>query len=129
KATELFDRRKQRQAELNRAQPEESLEEQLYSVIALIPQDEAGAFLAMSAFESKVGSVINFKFLRECAPAIAKRYPRPWMEWRNKNHSFSKFLDEMANGPLLQGHDLVAAVKAKLPSRPAATKPTEADNG
>jgi hypothetical protein len=117
KACELHDRRKQRQAELNRDKPDESLAEQLYSIIALVPHEEVGAFLAMSAFESKAGNIVNFRFLRECAPAISKRYAKAWQEWRNKDHRWTKFLDEVASGPLLEGHDLVAAVKGKLPAR------------
>jgi hypothetical protein len=94
-----------------------STEQALYDVIALVPHEEVGAFLAMSAFRSKVGNINSFKFLRECAPAIKNRYPQQWNEWRCQSHLWTQFLDEMANGPLLQGHDLVAAVKGKLPAR------------
>ena len=94
-----------------------STEQALYDVVALVPHEEVGAFLAMSAFRSKVGNINSFKFLRECAPAIKNRYPQQWNEWRCQSHLWTQFLDEMANGPLLQGHDLVAAVKGKLPAR------------
>jgi hypothetical protein len=106
-----------------------STEQALYDVVALVPHEEVGAFLAMSAFHSKVGNINSFKFLRECAPAISRRYSKAWQEWRCQNHSWTQFLDEMANGPLLQGHDLVAAVKGKLPARLTVNPTIEADNG
>jgi hypothetical protein len=49
---ELREKRKQRQAESSRENPEPSLEEALYGVIASIPEGHVGAFFAMSAFNS-----------------------------------------------------------------------------
>jgi hypothetical protein len=77
-----------------------------------------GAFLAMSAFANKVGNIANFKFLNECAPAISKRYPEDWAAWRSKHQPhWHAALDKAASGPLLQGDELVAAVKGGLPVR------------
>jgi hypothetical protein len=110
--------RDDRKAARLRADDDElSTEQAIYDVIALIPQEEVGAFLSMCAFHSKVGSIHNFRFLKECAPAIKARYPKQWNEWRCQSHLWTKHLDDMANGPLLQGRDLVAAVKAGLPPR------------
>jgi len=61
---------------------EVSVEEALYDVIALVPQEEVGAYLAMCAFHSKTGGIHNFRFLKECAPAIKHRFPKQWEEWR-----------------------------------------------
>jgi hypothetical protein len=95
-----------------KAGPEAGLEEQLYDIIALVPREEVGAFLAMSAFASKVGNVVNFKFLNECAPAIARRYPEDWSAWRSKHQPhWHAALDKAASGPLLQGDDLAALAR------------------
>jgi hypothetical protein len=112
-----------------KAGPEENLEEQLYGIIALVPTEEVGAFLAMSAYANKVGNVVTFKFLNECAPAISKRYPADWASWRSKHQPhWHAQLDAAASGPLLQGDDLVAAVKGALPVRVATKQTAETDN-
>jgi hypothetical protein len=115
-------------ARLRVTDDEVSTEQALYDVIALVPHEEVGAFLAMSAFHSKVGNINGFKFLRECAPAIKARYPKQWEEWRCQDHRWTKHLDDAVNNnPLLQGHDLVAAVKAKAPARSKPPVSTETD--
>src|SRR6516162_9646894 len=82
KATELFDRRKQRQRELNAAKPQENLQETLAALIASVPEQGIGAFLALSSFRSNTGGLINFPFLSECAPVVARYYPSEWQRWR-----------------------------------------------
>jgi hypothetical protein len=111
--------RDDRTASRLRARDDEvSVEEALYDVIALVPDDEVGAFLAMSAFHSRVGSIHNFRFLKECAPAMKARYAKQWDGWRCQDHRWTKHLDDAANNnPLLQGRDLVAAIKGVMPSR------------
>jgi hypothetical protein len=109
-----------------KADPEASLEEQLYDIIALVPTQEVGAYLAMSTWANKVGDISSFRYLKECAPAISKRYPHDWTVWRAKcQPRWYVTLDEAANGPLLQGDSLVAAIKAALP---AIKQPAEATN-
>jgi hypothetical protein len=110
-----------------KAGPEENLEEQIYSIIALVPTEEVGAYLAMSTWANKVGNITSFKFLNECAPAISRRYAADWAAWRSKlKPHLHEALDKAASGPLLQGDDLVAAVKGSLPVRIKQT--AEADN-
>jgi len=122
KATELFDKRKQRKAEAN-AQPELSLEEQLADIITSVPESGCGPFLALSCFRSKTGNLINFPYLAEVAPVIARYFPGEWQLWRasEKAHWVQDFLDKQAANPFLEPAQLAIAIKNKAP-RP--TKPT-----
>jgi len=128
KATELFDRRKQRQRELNAAKPEESLEENCAAIINLVPEQGCGSFLALSAFLHSGGFIASFPFLAEVAPIIAQYYPTEWFKWRanEKQQWVTDHLDRMAAGPFLEGDALIAAVKDK--ARKSVVKPIEETN-
>jgi hypothetical protein len=129
KATEFFDRRKQRK-EAASAQPELTLEELLADIITSVPESGCGAFFAMSTFRSKTGNLINYPYLAETAPIIARYFPSEWQIWRasEKAHWVHDFLDRMAAGPFLEPAALAIAVQNKAP---APTKPTAEviDNG
>ena len=131
KATELFDRRKQRKAELNAAKPEESLEENLAIVIALVPESGCGAFLALSSFIHGGGFIGSFPFLAEVAPIISRHFPGDWQRWRarEKQQWVTDFLEKAAAGPVLEDDALIDAVKGKAPKiKPNPTKEiTDAD--
>jgi len=102
------------------AQPEATLEEQIADIIVSVPESAVGVFLAMSCFHSNRKNIINFPYLKECAPVIAKTYPKEWADWRSKHHQqWRSHLDEMANGVVLEPDALSAAVKAKAPARSA----------
>jgi hypothetical protein len=114
----LLNRLEREEAAINADKSEESLEENLAVIIATIPESAAGAFLAMSHFNSTCGNLINFPFLRECAPIIAKTYPAEWARWRSKaREDWRSYLDEMANGPVLESDELSHAVKARAPAK------------
>jgi hypothetical protein len=101
------------------AKPEESIEEQIADIIIILPESAAGAFLALSCFHSNRQNIVNFPYLKECAPVVAKTYPKEWAGWRSKHREqWHPFLDGMAAGPVLEPDALSAAVKAKLPTRP-----------
>ena len=126
--TELFDRRKQRQRELNAAKPEESLEENLAAIITLVPEQGVGSFLALSSFIHSGGFLGSFPYLAETAPIIARYYPTEWFKWRalEKQKWVTDFLDKAAAGPFLEGDALIAAVKDK--ARKSVVKPIEETN-
>jgi hypothetical protein len=127
KGIELRDRRK---TALNSAQPEESLEGNLAAIIALVPEQGVGAFMGMSAFIHAGGALINYPYLAETAPIIARYYPTEWMRWRQKESGQTRwvleFLDKMAAGPVLEDDALIAAVKGKV--RKSIVKPIEETN-
>src|SRR5262249_17054826 len=116
-------KRQQRQREAAENSREESAEEVLCSVIASVPESAAGAFLALSAFRSNAGNIINFPFLKEVAPVIAKTYPAEWASWRAKESSegghrwCADFLDRMAGSPFLEGDELTGAVRSRLAAK------------
>jgi hypothetical protein len=121
KAIELLNKMDREEAEAKAAAPEETLEEMLASVIRSLP-DGLGAVLAMSTFEKTAKNIVNFPFLKECAPVVAKNFPDQWQAWRDKNGPFRKwaleFLDRVAAGPVLDDAALDAAVSVKAPRRP-----------
>ena len=102
--------------------PETSLEEDLAGIICLLPKDAAGAVIAMEAFFNGAGNVLNFPFLKLCAPVVSKLYPNDWKRWRDKSGPHRQWavetLDRVAAGPVLDDEALVAAVRAKTPRRP-----------
>jgi hypothetical protein len=107
------------------AQQEVSLEETLARLIASVPIQGAGAFLAMATFHEGAGNLINFPFLTLCAPVVATNFPADWARWREAASSqWHAFLDRMAAGPRLGDDELVIAVKAKVPAKFVA-KPAE----
>ena len=117
KSIELLNKLEREEAEINNAKTEETLEETLAAIIAAVRESAVGAFLAMSAFHSSAGNLVNFPFIRQCAPVVAKTYPAEWAHWRSKHREdWRSFLDEMAKGPLLEGDELNRAVKAKVPT-------------
>ena len=92
-------------------------------VICALPLAGWGAALVLGSFFKAYGNIINFKFIREVAPLVAKKFPAEWARWREKHNLPGKewmldFLDELAAGPLLVGDELVAAVTAKHPGGP-----------
>jgi hypothetical protein len=132
KAIELLHKMEEKEAALNATKPEESLEENLAALITLVPEQGAGAFLALSGFIHAGGFIGSFPFLAEIAPLLSRHYPGDWQRWRarEKHQWVTDFLDKAAAGPLLEDNALIAAVKHKSPVvRP--TKPTAevADNG
>jgi hypothetical protein len=128
KAIEAFQKREATKKEVAENSRDESLEGNLAEIVAAVPESSAGAFLAMSAFRSSFGSVVNFPYLRECGPVVAKSYPAEWAQWREKSGGqWHEFLDRMAAGPLLEGDELTRAVKARAPAniRPPANSTSE----
>jgi hypothetical protein len=133
KGTEVLSRLERDEAEAN-VQPEPSVEEALYEVIASIPEGHVGAFFALSAFNSNCGGLTNFQFLRECAPVIARDYPKEWSQLVAKQREdWRPRIEEAAKGPVLEGDSLINAVKARLWAKNVLSpKPSNAeisDNG
>jgi hypothetical protein len=93
--------------------------ENLAAIIALVPEQGAGAFLGLSSFMHAGGAIINYPFLAETAPIIARYYPTEWKRWRQKESGQTRwvleFLDKAAAGPILEDDALIAAVKRKPP--------------
>jgi hypothetical protein len=106
------------------SQPEETLEENLAAIITLVPEQGAGAFLAMSGFIHAGGFVGSFPFLAEVAPIISRHFPGDWQRWRarEKQQWVLDFIDKAAAGPILEGDDLITAVKRKPPKVRPPTK-------
>ena len=98
-------------------QPEETLEENLATLITLVPEQGAGAFLAMSSFIHAGGFIGSFPFLAEVAPVLSLHFPGDWQRWRarEKEQWVTDFLDKAAAGPVLDEGALSAAVKRKAP--------------
>jgi hypothetical protein len=98
-------------------QPEETLEENLAALITLVPEQGAGAFLAMSSFIHAGGFIGSFPFLAEVAPVLSLHFPGDWQRWRarEKQQWVTDFLDKAAAGPVLDEGALIAAVKRKAP--------------
>jgi hypothetical protein len=111
---------------------EPSLEDSLYAVINALPESGLGAAFALGTFFNATGNVINFKFLSEVAPIVAKNFPTEWARFCSKHPRgdwAADFLNKMAAGECLEGEALVAVVKAKMPTRfVAPVKPTEEAN-
>lgn len=124
KAIELLNKMQREEAEAN-AKPEENLEETCAALIALVPQEGAGSFLALSAFLNSGGFIGSYPFLAETAPIVARHFPTEWFKWRAKEKEqwVTDFLDKAAAGPVLEEGALFAAVKGKVPKvRPNPTK-------
>jgi hypothetical protein len=68
KGTEVLSRLEKEEATAN-VQPEETAEENYAALIALIPEEGCGAFLALSGFIHAGGFIGAFPFLAEVAPA------------------------------------------------------------
>jgi hypothetical protein len=117
KSIELLSKMDAQEAAANAAQPEESLEQTLAAIITAVPESAVGAFLAMSSFHSNAGNLVNFPFIRQCAPVVSRTYSAEWARWVAKHRQdWRVFLDEVAKGPLLEGDELARAVKAKVPT-------------
>jgi len=127
-ATGIKLRDERRAARVQASSQEETLEQNLAAIISAVPESGVGAFLAMSGFHSAAGNIVNFPFLKQCAPVVAKTYPKEWAEWRAKEsgpgQQWGAFLDQIAAGPVLEGDELTHAVKRKLPIR-GRIKPSE----
>jgi hypothetical protein len=132
KALESLAKMQDREQELIRNQPEETLEQTLGHIIVAVPYQAFGAFMSLSSFISGGGFLGSFPFLSEVAPAIARYYPDQWQKWRirEKQQWVLDFLDKAASGPVLDDDELVAVVKRKIPTAVIAKppKPTEATN-
>jgi hypothetical protein len=124
---------KMEREEVAASRPEEpSLAESLWGMINALPESGIGAALALGAFFNSTGNIINCPHLTECAPIVAKNFPGEWGRWKAASQThWHALLNEMAAGPLLEGDELVAAVKRKLPvpvKSATVTKPIEADH-
>ena len=120
-----------REQELVRNQPEETLEQTLGRIIVCVPYQAFGAFLSLSSFVSSGGFIGSYPYLTEVAPAIARYYPDQWQKWRIKEKAqwVWDFLDKAASGPVLDDDDLVAVVRRKMPTATIVKpKPSEATN-
>ncbi len=85
-------------------------------LICAIPEGGTGATLAMAFFFNEHKNIINFPFLRECAPIVATTAAVGWAWWRDRHgQDWHSFIDKMAAGPVLEGDALVAAVNASRP--------------
>jgi hypothetical protein len=84
-ATGIKLRDERKAARVQASSQETTLEQDLAAIIAAVPESGAGAFIAMSAFNSTFKNVVNFPFLKECAPVVAKTYPKEWAAWRVSN--------------------------------------------
>jgi hypothetical protein len=88
--------------------------DEMAATIISMPMSGAGAALCMGVFVEAGASLINFPFIAECAPLVSSEFPEDWQRWRDKARAdWRPFLDEMANGPLLEGDALVAACRAR----------------
>jgi hypothetical protein len=124
KSIELLSKMERDEVAANAA-PEPSLQDSLFGVINALPESAIGPALALGTFFNSVGSIVNFPWLTECAPIVAKNFPTEWGRWRSKEEGNAwavSFLDQVANGPLLEGDELVSAVKARLPVRMTAAQ-------
>jgi hypothetical protein len=126
KSIELLNKLEREEAAAN-AKPEDSLEQTFADIIRAVPEDAAGAVIAMSCFNSAFGNVANFPFLKECAPIVSRTYPAEWKKWRDATGAKwgFEFIDRVAAGPLLEGDDLVRAVKSRVP-RTETVRPEDA---
>jgi hypothetical protein len=113
KALEALSRLDQVEAAASANQPEESPEQSLAFIIAAVPTQGLGAYLALCSFVAAGGPVCNFPFIAEIAPTIARNYPGGWAKWTAKGH-MTDFLCKLADAPVLSDDELVAAVRAKL---------------
>jgi hypothetical protein len=95
------------------AGPEETLEEKLVALIAAIPEQGAGACMALCSFASAGGNIANLAFIENVASTVAHYYPTYWAGWLAGNRQ-REFLEKLASGPVLSDDELVAAVQAKL---------------
>jgi len=131
KALEALNKMHDREQELIRNQPEESLEQTLGHIVVAVPYQAFGAFLSLSSFVSNGGFIGSYPYLTEVAPAIARYYPDFWQKLRikEKQQWVWDFLDKAASGPVLDDDDLVAVVKRKMPTAVITKpKPSEATN-
>jgi hypothetical protein len=73
----------------------------------------------MSGFIHAGGALINYPYLAETAPIVARYYPTEWMRWRQKESGgtawVQQFLDKMAAGAVLEDEALAVAVRGKPP--------------
>jgi hypothetical protein len=132
KALEALARLDNQEREYLNNQPQESLEENLATIIALVPESGCGAFLAMSSFIHAGGFIGSFPFLAEVAPVLSRNFPGDWQRWRAKEKQqwVTDFIDKAAAGPLLEDAALTAAVRRKSSAKikPNPTKEiTDAD--
>jgi hypothetical protein len=95
-------------------------DEGIREMVSLMPSTGVGAAVAMAAFFDSYQNIINFPFLKETAPLVAKQFPEEWAKWRTSHESnWQALLDKMAAGPVLCGDDLLAALRANPKSRRA----------
>src|SRR5215831_11205690 len=71
-ATGIKLRDERRAARVQASSQEETLEQNLAAIISAVPESGVGAFLAMSGFHCAAGNIVNFPFLKQCAPVVAK---------------------------------------------------------
>jgi hypothetical protein len=115
KALDSLAKMHDREQELVRNQPEETLEQTLGLIICAIPYQAFGAFMSLSSFVSNGGFIATYPYLTEIAPAIARYYPDWWQKQRIKEKAqwAWDFMDKVAAGPVLDDDELVAVVKTK----------------
>jgi hypothetical protein len=75
KALEAISKMHDREQELVRNQPQETLEQTLGHIIVAVPYQGIGAFLSLSSFISGGGFVGAYPYLSEVSPTIARYYP------------------------------------------------------
>lgn len=99
KALEAINKMHDREQELVRNQPEESLEQTLGHIIIAVPYQGAGAFLSLSSFVSNGGFICSYPYLSEVAPTIARYFPDWWQKQRIKEKAqwVWDFLDKAAS--------------------------------
>jgi hypothetical protein len=118
KALEALAKMQEREDDARRRDPEPTLEESIDAVIACLPMTGLGAAMTMGTWYNKAKSVATFPFLKECAPIVQKNFPDEWARFRNgvKRRDEAELLDKVACGPVLDGEDLVNAVRAAASS-------------
>jgi hypothetical protein len=92
-------------------------------ICCTLPLSGAGAAIILGGFFQRTSHIAGFLFLEELAPIVSKKFPDEWARWRAKYESHQQYqaylkeIDDAANGPLLEGDALVAALHAKYPGK------------
>jgi hypothetical protein len=129
KALESLARMDEAAEEANRKAAEEEAGPKKGEGVALIikalPADGVGAAIALGLHYNRQDQshrrISWFPFLEECAPIVSRKYPENWQRWRKHCEQPAlanelAYIDHCANGRLLDGDELVAAVQNKLES-------------
>jgi hypothetical protein len=126
KALDSLAKMQEREDDAKRHDPEPTLEESIDAVIACLPMSGLGAVMTMGTWYNKAKSVATFPFLKECAPIVQKNFPEEWARFRFavKRRDEAELLDKVAGGPVLDGEDLVNAVRAASGTRHKPLKDT-----